>query len=460
MDRIKRVRIRNVRAIEELDLEIAQPFTVLIGENGSGKSTILECLELLCKAAEPNFMQQLYSLHRGLYGLLRKGAASLQLGVVVEDDAGGLPGIEYSFGLEAQGTRAVVQKEQLLWRLTEQDCQNNREKLKNLQASIKVNEASIKKLLKDSLRLEGLKEKIRILKARIAVLEQQLSKSTIEVIRRDGSTAEVFDKINEIMIAAPITVNSDQLLLTSFGNQLPETASERLRAVLRSIEVHLGFDTLAVWAARSYQRPVSIRAATTLFPAPRLTLLAANIANAWSELRNRANSHWEKTISLARLGLGTRLDTVVVQPDMGGGNIHLALRFIDLAEPVYAADLSDGQLSWLAFVAMVRLNEGRALLAIDEPELHLHPYLLAGVITLLKELGAPVMLATHSDHVLELLDDPAAAIRVCTLEGGKAAVACIDEVEFAKWRVEFSDIGRLRAAGYLAHILKGKSVPE
>lgn len=55
MDRITRVRIRNVRAIVSLDLELTQPITVLIGENGSGKSTILECLELLRRAADPNF---------------------------------------------------------------------------------------------------------------------------------------------------------------------------------------------------------------------------------------------------------------------------------------------------------------------------------------------------------------------------------------------------------------------
>jgi recombinational DNA repair ATPase RecF len=51
MDRITRLRIENVRAIEFVDLVLGWPLTVLIGENGSGKSTILECLELLRKVA-------------------------------------------------------------------------------------------------------------------------------------------------------------------------------------------------------------------------------------------------------------------------------------------------------------------------------------------------------------------------------------------------------------------------
>ena len=113
MDRITRVRIRNVRAIASVDLEVSRPLTVLIGENGSGKSTIVECLELLRKAAEPNFFQLLYTIHRGMPGLLRKGASALELGVVVEDDTGGQPRIDYAFTLAPQGAGAVVQAELL-----------------------------------------------------------------------------------------------------------------------------------------------------------------------------------------------------------------------------------------------------------------------------------------------------------------------------------------------------------
>jgi predicted ATPase len=127
-----------------------------------------------------------------------------------------------------------------------------------------------------------------------------------------------------------------------------------------------------------------VRGGTTLFPADRVSLLGYNLANAWSELRNRETTHWQKTMAIVRLGLGERVDSVLVTPDMGGGNVYLALRFTDIVQPILASDLSDVQLSWLAFVAMARLNEGRSLLVIDEPELHMHPHLLGGVITLLK----------------------------------------------------------------------------
>jgi predicted ATPase len=87
--------------------------TVLIGENGAGKSTILECLELLRKATEPNFLNSFYTIHRGLPGLLRKGASALELGVRIEDDSGQLPSVSYTFGVSRQGTGIEIHRERL-----------------------------------------------------------------------------------------------------------------------------------------------------------------------------------------------------------------------------------------------------------------------------------------------------------------------------------------------------------
>jgi predicted ATPase len=247
----------------------------------------------------------------------------------------------------------------------------------------------------------------------------------------------------------------DQLALGSFGSRPPHLAIERMLTMLRGIEVHLPFDTRASWAARSYRLPESIRGSATHYPAERLNLLGFNLANAWSELRNQPSSRWEHTLSLLRLGMGERVDTVVTPPDMGGGNIYLAVRFTDLAEPVLASDLSDGQLAWLAFVAMARLNAGRSLLAVDEPELHLHPSLLGRVVALLAHLegGTPALLSTHSDRVLEMLDDPAGAVRVLDLDGSRTMLSRLDPAELSKWLEEFGNLGQLRANGYLRRVI-------
>lgn len=415
MDRITRVRIQNVRAIASLELELSKGITVLIGENGAGKSTILECLELLRRAAEPNFLSQFYEIHRGMPALLRKGATSLTLGVTVEDDAGDLPRLDYDLTLAKQGAGARITNETLVIE-EDESCGQPRTRVVRDEAEIRVYPPPSE--------------------VRSDPLPYQ-----------EDTWLRVF--VNSLG-------NSDPLI-NSPHSTLPDWLFDRLRETLQAIEVHLGFDTRASWAARAYQRPESLRVGMTHRPATRLGLLGGNLANAWSELRNRPSDDWEHTLSLVRLGLGEQVDGVLTIPDAGGGNIYLALRFRGLDEPIFATDLSDGQLSWLAFVAMTQLNQGRSLLAIDEPELHMHPALLGRVMALLSaaEADTPTLVSTHADRVLSMLDDPAEAVRVCGLDGNRVTVARLDEAELPRWIEQFGDLGQIRAAGYLSRVVAG-----
>lgn len=403
MDRITRLRIKNVRAIETLDLEMSS-MTVLIGENGSGKSTILEVLEVLRKTTESSFMQQFYQIHRGMNGLLRKGASSFSLGVVLEDDENEHPRLEYELTLSPEGAGAVIEAEQLLY----YDKGNPHVGMKRNR-----NGYVTQSILPDS----------------------------------DASTT-----IGQLNATTPVLgVHTNVPADSDMGVK----AIARLSQALQNIEVHLGFDTLASWASSSVGRTNSLRSSSMLLPAQRLTIMGQNLANSWSALKNMGEEHWQQTMALVRLGLGDNVDSVLMAPDAGGGNISLLLKRTDLSEPIPSAYLSDGQLSWLGFVAMTRLNPERSLLAIDEPELHMHPSLLGRVMSLLgtTKRQSPVLLSTHSDRVLELIDDPAGAARICELHGSKAVISTINKEELPKWLDEFGDLGQLRSSGYLHKLL-------
>ncbi len=399
MDRITRVKIQDVRAIASLTLDIS-PMTVLIGENGSGKSTILEVLEILRKAADPRLIDQLYKIHRGPAGLLRKGSSAMRLGVVVEDSEGVAPGLEFEFELADLGSGFEVSEERLV--------------------------------------------------------ATPRGGPPTPVLTRRAQRPEVLDpNTGEYVALSTTRGDRERLSIHSVHAQVrPEVP--RLLQALADVEVHLGFDTIAAWAARSYQFSLSMRGSVTLQRAERLQLLGFNLANAWMALKNAGTSEWHHTLELVRLGLGEAIDDVIVAADVSAGNVALALKRVELPEPIPAANLSDGQLSWLAFVALARLHPRRTLLAIDEPELHLHPSLLGRVIALLAaQRGAPVVLSTHSDRVLEVLDDPADAVRVCSLgTDGLVTVDRLDPDELPRWLDEFGDLGQLRAQGYLSRVLR------
>jgi predicted ATPase len=106
-DRVVNLTIRGMRCIEDVKLPIG-PFTVLVGENGAGKSTVVEAAELLRKAAtEAPFVDRLYSPHDGTR--LFRGPL-LQLGVGIE---GAGPPLAYVLEIQRDGAHLLVRTELL-----------------------------------------------------------------------------------------------------------------------------------------------------------------------------------------------------------------------------------------------------------------------------------------------------------------------------------------------------------
>lgn len=94
--------------------------------------------------------------------------------------------------------------------------------------------------------------------------------------------------------------------------------------------------------------------------------------------------------------------------------VFLASREKHLKGPVFVSQMSDGQLSFIALLSLIfaPLELGAPLYCIEEPENHLHPYLLETLVELLKqvqeELGldrsAQVIATTHSPYLVDKCD--------------------------------------------------------
>ena len=228
-----------------------------------------------------------------------------------------------------------------------------------------------------------------------------------------------------------------------------------LRA-LEGVEVHVPFPVSAAWAVRTQGQEAALRTSATIRPASRVGVLGANLASAYHTLRNEfGDQHWAETMEWVRLGLGRRVETVATLADPGGGAVALAVRYRPGIQ-VPAFGLSDGTLSYLALVATLRLVDGRSLLAVDEPDLHLHPNLVLRVAGLLETAArsGPVVVTTQSDHLLDGLQSPAASVRVLQL-GREGATRCLslDDEALAEWLTDYRGLGEIRAAGHLSSVL-------
>jgi predicted ATPase len=110
-------------------------------------------------------------------------------------------------------------------------------------------------------------------------------------------------------------------------------------------------------------------------------------------------------------------------------------------------------------VALVQLEQGRTLLAFDEPELHLHPGLLGRVLQLFEDASTryPVILATHSDRLLDDLPEPAACVRVCEIDPEyRTQLRQLDAAQLAKWTERYRGLGDIRASGLMSAVISAE----
>jgi len=400
-DRIAELTIGGLRCIDHVTLPL-RGLTVLIGENGSGKSSIVEACEILRRVPEAGFYGALMQIHGGPHTLLRHGAAKLELGVSVVGE-GSDPPLRYELSMSPSGPPGVG----------------------------------------------GL-----ILHERFTEGDGRL------VFERKGNDVLVPEGDEAPRLGYP----SEPLLSQYAGSTRSRMSLARLQMALASIELHLPFDVFPAWAARADGRPSAMRGSMLLQATDRLDRLGGNLANAFHSLRvEHEDEHWRTTMDYVRLGLGDRVESVNTRADASGGSVALWLKLKNRSAQIPAAAISDGTLAYLAFVALYRLRPARSLFVFDEPDLHLHPAMLARVTGFFEAMAddGPLLITTHSDRLLDTLRDPAAVVRVCELEDPEARtrVHALDREALAAWLEEYRGLGELRSAGYLSSVL-GQDEPK
>lgn len=388
IDRVTQLRVHGLRTIDRMSLDL-KGLTVLIGENGTGKSSILEAMELLRQAAKPcaYVTDVITKAHGGLPLLLRRGSDELRLGVTIE---GAGPRLDYDFTVGTTGKTPSI--------------------------------------LHERLQISG-------------------------AASRDGASgARLLYAADRLNTQLPADGNS--LALPCSGLQAHPAIQRALDALAR-IEVHAPFVTRPLWQQRELGLRAGPRWPSQIEPAGSLSRYALNLPNAFHQLRNMGDDVWSRVIDRARLGLGEDLRNFRL-PASGRGNIELELVFGSSPDlPLPAEGLSEGQLSYLAFLALIELSAGRSVLGMDAPELHLHPALLSRVVLMLEEMSesTPVILATHSDCLLNALSDPARSIALCVLDRQKSTKLLRPSKDrLEKWLERYKGVGSIRADGYEAHV--------
>jgi len=132
-----------------------------------------------------------------------------------------------------------------------------------------------------------------------------------------------------------------------------------------------------------------------------------------------------------------------------GGSVQLYLSEKGGRE-IPATRLSDGTLRYLCLLAILLHPEPPPLIALEEPELGLHPDVIPHVAKLLIEASqrTQLVVTTHSRLLVDALTDHPSSVVVCSKENGETWFERLDEAALKEWLEKYS-LGDLWSMGEL-----------
>ena len=168
-----------------------------------------------------------------------------------------------------------------------------------------------------------------------------------------------------------------------------------------------------------------------------------NLALVLSRIRSRVRS--DLLESLSKLYEGIEDFTLTIN----GGNVLLFLEEKGGRE-IPATRLSDGTLRYLCLLAILLHPDPPPLIALEEPELGLHPDVIPHVAELLMRASerTQLVVTTHSRMLVDALTLDPSSVVVCQSEGGESRFERLDPEALTEWLEKYS-LGHLWSMGEL-----------
>jgi predicted ATPase len=382
---IKRIKLNNFRSYRELDIPLGN-LNVLVGRNGSGKSNLMSFFDLLGYAADlelNTFMRRRIGAFEDLrhYHAEDRDTVSWE----VEFASPQHESLYYSVELGARVPAGYVIVSE------------------KLACPPKAGESS-----------------------RYPFLEAQ-----------NGlvNTLRIYDLGAENDSAATFENPTQELILPQLRNETRYPAQVEAYRYMRDLHVFQGFGDRELENIRSAQ----------LLDVVDPLRLAADGSNLISVLNALIqDARYDAALS----SLYEVMRTVFPDfkqfdlPSAGGGRATLAYRGQNLRKSVSAHLMSDGQLRFLGLLMLLMLPDPPRLIAIDEPEIGMHPRMLDVFAEIVKEASqrTQIILSTHSPQLLDRL--PAESLLVVEQHAGVSTIKPLDFEAIQLWLEDY-------APGYL-----------
>jgi len=387
---IKRLQLTNFKSFRHLDFEM-KPLNILIGPNGAGKSNLISFFKMMAGAADKQLASYVFGA-AGLDQLRWKGATSKDsVEWKLDFEGASEPNLQYSGKLTQVGSTFMVADEEL----SREPYLMGKDRWKFL------------------LRQNG----------RLVMLNPRRGQP-------DGDSPSTFEERND---------SATELILA----QRQQSIFDELRDTLKDWTIFRGFGERALENIHQTQQ---IELVTPL----RLKADGSNLASVLQVLTADYVDFKEDLYDTLQLAFPNFTD-LVIRP-AGTGRVELQWRTKNRWQ-FPAQSLSDGMLRFIGLATLLNLPELPPLIAIDEPEVGLHPRLiplLAGMLRIAAR-RTQLIVTTHSPELLNAPDIELEDIVLVNNERGETTLNRVTTDEYLEmWLRKYSDqFGRLWVMGKL-----------
>lgn len=393
---ITQIEIGGYRLLDEFKADF-KPLTVVIGANAVGKSTLIDCLQLIAECCEYP-LNTAIGWHYGAASLLTSGNGNRQLTWKI---AFHKPARWDAFPLE-QGKslmyEVVLQADALVQMRPQYEVLKNREPIQGYGEPFKFLEATPhQRHIFDSKRSQL-----------VPFDEAQSSPAAVRDV--DSAAAPLRSGQADAQQEAALLLSQIR-----FFNEFP--VPSWVRILLANMAFYPGFDVTRSSTLRT--KAADIKPDTTL------SKNGDNLGTILHEILTRYDfqSAKEELYDFLRVAYpafeAIHCDTTYGTPPQ----VLVGVREKGMSRSMNLWDLSDGMLRFLCLATALLNPRPPVLIAIDEPELGLHPGLLPIVAEMIKTAAerSQVLVTTHSPDLLNCFDIADVAVMARNTDDAKVA---------------------------------------
>jgi len=264
---------------------------------------------------------------------------------------------------------------------------------------------------------------------------------------RDRESAFVRQAGRDGLVAVGPPSNANESLLC----QIPGSGSPlaNLELYPQASAIRFALSQLFICQGINTARNSPIRLPVTTQYARQLEPDGANLASVLHTLYTDDREFHEKIDEAMRAAFGNEYVELVFQP-AAAQMIQLAVQWRSSKRPHAGQELSDGTLRFLFLIAVLASPDPAPLVAIDEPEVGLHPSMFPIIAEYAAEAAGrtQIVLASHSPEFLDAFSEFEPDVTVCHWDAGQTRLRALSSGSLSRW-LERYRLGHLFTRGDL-----------